>query len=103
MGGVEKMLRSMDNQTWIPDRVIINFPDRVERLSTGPLAIPAVVEDWKKRYSWLSVHQTKDFGPATKLLGTLQLETDPDTIIVVLDDDTYYHHDTILVLVSSML
>ena len=29
-------------------------------------------------------------GPATKLIPTLEVETDPDTIIVVIDDDTVY-------------
>merc|ERR1712217_306958 len=91
------------NQTWRPDAVIINFPYRVKRLSDKPLAIPKEAKTWAEQYSWLTVRQTDDYGPATKLLGTLQVETDPDTIIVILDDDTYYHHDTILSLVSTMM
>merc|ERR1712190_230932 len=34
MGGIDLMLRSMDNQTWRPDKVIINFPYFVKRLSS---------------------------------------------------------------------
>lgn len=102
MSGLAEMLRSMDNQTWRPDRVIANFPDDVKRLRTGTLRIPDEVDEYRKKYSWLYVHQTDDYGPATKLLGALQIETDPDTIIIVLDDDTVYHPRTISALVSTM-
>ncbi len=36
-----------------------------------------------------------DWGPATKLIGTLLLEKDPKTVIITLDDDMVYHRDTI--------
>lgn len=39
-----------------------------------------------------------DFGPATKLLPALRLETDPATHLITVDDDTTYHEDTILAL-----
>ena len=102
MSGLAEMLRSMDKQTWRPDRVIANFPDDVKRLRTGTLRIPDEVDEYRKKYSWLYAHQTKDYGPATKLLGALQIESDPNTIIIVLDDDTAYHPETISVLVSTM-
>ena len=40
----------------------------------------------------------EDWGPATKLIGALLLETHPETVIVTLDDDVVYHADTILFL-----
>jgi hypothetical protein len=46
---------------------------------------------------WLSTDEevrlvisTSDFGPATKLLGTLRAETAPETRIVIVDDDWSY-------------
>jgi len=103
MAGVAEMLRSLANQTWQLDSVIINLPDRIARLSSEALSIPQQVYDWENQYSWLNVHQTKDRGPATKLLGALEVEKDPDTILIILDDDTYYHRDTVLALVSAMV
>ena len=35
------------------------------------------------------------WGPATKLVGALLLETDPETVIITLDDDLAYHRDTV--------
>lgn len=98
-----RVLESMANQSWQPDSVIINFPDRIERLSSSRLEIPSEAYEWQRKYSFLKIHQTKDYGPATKLLGALEVESDPDTIIVIIDDDTYYHQDTVLALVSTML
>ena len=37
----------------------------------------------------------EDWGPATKLMGALLLETHPDTVIITLDDDVVYHKDTV--------
>merc|ERR1719210_2295455 len=98
-----RVLESMANQSWLPDSVIINFPDRIERLSSSRLEIPSEAYEWERKYGFLKIHQTKDYGPATKLLGALEVESDPDTIIVIIDDDTYYHKDTVLALVSAML
>mmetsp|Transcript_18331 Transcript_18331/g.48384 ORF Transcript_18331/g.48384 Transcript_18331/m.48384 type:complete len:334 (+) Transcript_18331:62-1063(+) len=103
MKGVGSLLRSLAHQTWRPDAVIVNLPDHVERLSSGPLAVPPEFDAWRKEYGWLVVHQTKDYGPATKLLGALEIEKDPDTIIVIVDDDTYYHEQTVAALVGTML
>jgi hypothetical protein len=36
-----------------------------------------------------------DWGPATKLIGALLLEKDPETVIITLDDDMVYHRETV--------
>jgi hypothetical protein len=36
-----------------------------------------------------------DWGPGTKLVGALLLETDPDTVVITLDDDVVYNRDTV--------
>jgi hypothetical protein len=44
----------------------------------------------------------EDWGPASKVVGALLLETHPDTIIVTLDDDVVYHRDTVKWLATHM-
>ena len=44
----------------------------------------------------------KDWGPGTKLVGALLLETHPDTVIVTLDDDVMYNRDTVQWLATHM-
>ena len=43
-----------------------------------------------------------DWGPATKALGALLLEHDPDTVIITLDDDLVYNRETVHWLASHI-
>jgi hypothetical protein len=51
---------------------------------------PFIHNDDPKRELYLQIMTMKDFGPATKLLGALLVEKEPDTIIIVVDDDQFY-------------
>ncbi|EKX55337.1 hypothetical protein GUITHDRAFT_99118 [Guillardia theta CCMP2712] len=42
-----------------------------------------------------TVFLDKDWGPATKVLGALLLEHDPNTVIITLDDDIFYNKRTV--------
>lgn len=43
-----------------------------------------------------------DWGPGTKLVGALLLETHPDTVVITLDDDMVYKMDTVQWLATHM-
>ena len=43
-----------------------------------------------------------DWGPGTKLVGALLLETHPDTVVITLDDDVVYNSDTVQWLATHM-
>ena len=44
----------------------------------------------------------QDYGPATKLLGALMIETDPSTIIITVDDDISYDKSLVKTLATHM-
>ena len=44
----------------------------------------------------------QDRGPATKVLGALLLERDPETVIITFDDDLIYNYDTVRWLASHI-
>lgn len=44
----------------------------------------------------------EDWGPATKLIGALLLETHGDTVIITIDDDVVYHKDTVKYLTTHI-
>ena len=55
--------------------------------------------------SWLSdslqvtlLRRADDLGPVMKILPALEVETDPDTLLITVDDDVLYPLDTISVL-----
>lgn len=43
-----------------------------------------------------------DWGPGTKLVGALLLETHPDTVVITLDDDVVYNRNTVQWLATHM-
>eukprot|EP00292_Cryptomonas_paramecium_P016502 CAMPEP_0113680610 /NCGR_PEP_ID=MMETSP0038_2-20120614/11440_1 /TAXON_ID=2898 /ORGANISM="Cryptomonas paramecium" /LENGTH=211 /DNA_ID=CAMNT_0000599061 /DNA_START=374 /DNA_END=1006 /DNA_ORIENTATION=+ /assembly_acc=CAM_ASM_000170 len=78
---------------------ISNLVSEVERL------VGSLKKSSENVYSnpHLSVHLLdRDFGPASKLLGALMLEADPNAIIVTVDDDCKYSPDLVGLLAESM-
>lgn len=51
----------------------------------------------------LVVVRSGDYGPATKLLGCLVYEPDPDTIIITIDDDIVYSTKMVETMVENAL
>lgn len=79
------MLRSLSaGQTRPPDEIHLNIPRRLAR--TGE---EYVIPDFLEKYP-VRIHRTEDFGPATKLVPTLERVTDPNTWILAVDDDVRY-------------
>jgi hypothetical protein len=68
-----------------------------------PTELPPIVKQLQESYpNKIYIHRTEDYGPSTKLLGALENEKDPDTVIMVIDDDTRYHPDTALSLLEMI-
>lgn len=89
---IRPVLKSLLNQTKRADAIILSVPFVMKR-SNQVYSIP----DWLLNASnsdyleGITVHRPKlDYGPATKLVGALEVETDENTRIIYLDDDTEY-------------
>ena len=48
------------------------------------------IPEWLPEMPGVRLHRTLDRGPATKLLGALEIEKDPETILITVDDDNDY-------------
>lgn len=70
------------NQTMKPDAVYLNIPAFSKREKV-PYIVPANLEPYVN-------YSSSDYGPLTKLLPTLKVETDPETVIICIDDDLLY-------------
>lgn len=89
IAGLKRVIPSLLNQTRPPDEIILNLPMRCAR-TDDEYVIP----------NWLAGQVTinrveRDYGPATKLLPTLELERDPETRIITVDDDILYFEKSI--------
>jgi hypothetical protein len=83
---VKKMINSLKYGTVQPDAIYVNLPDWYPRFKCGPdpNLEPKLVS------MGVIVNKCKDYGVLTKLLPTLELEKDPETLLVILDDDMIY-------------
>jgi len=88
---IKPMIDSILNQTIVVDKIYLNLP--YVYLKTGKTfdTLPEFITLNPK----IHVNQCKDIGPATKILPTLELENDPETIIISVDDDIYYEPNVI--------
>jgi hypothetical protein len=85
---VIKTIESIQRGTVQPDVIYVNLPEWYPRFKRGP--DPNLKT--KLRDLGVTVNECKDYGVLTKLLPTLDIETDPETLIVIVDDDMNYQH-----------
>jgi hypothetical protein len=83
---IKPTLDRIMEQTVLPDAIVLNLPhvfkrngetfgDLPEFITTNPL---------------VKINRCEDIGPATKILPTAKLYSDPETIIISIDDDILY-------------
>lgn len=84
-------VRSLASQSLVPDQIYVNVPDgpmkRHPERSYDDVALPEALSALSPL---VRVNRCVDDGPATKLLGALRLEDDPNTLIITVDDDFEY-------------
>lgn len=96
--GIKTCIKSLVNQTYQDYEIHFNIPN--ENKTTGEQYI---VPDWLSEYDKVKIFRTEDFGPATKLIPTVERITDPETVIVVVDDDLIYHEEMLQAQVDNQI
>lgn len=91
-------IESIKNQTIQVDDIYLCIPNESIRCS---MKYPRVPEQILQNVRILNVE--KDYGPICKIIKTLEIEKDPETIIITLDDDIIYPNDLIERLVNKSL
>ena len=101
---INETLQSIFEQTYQPHLIYLSIPfgnySRYELPTMSLSEIVRLQETYKG--TSLRVIESHDYGPATKLLGVLNDETAPDTIIITIDDDTVYHPQMLGYLVTTL-
>lgn len=95
INNIQKTLDAIIRQSIRADRIYINLNKK------------NIIPDWLKQlannHSNIIINITKDYGKLTKILGILEQETDPNTIIVTLDNDRFYPKHAIRDLIKNYL
>lgn len=82
---IKPVLDAISRQSIKPKQIYVNVPWTFKRDRKS-----YIIPKWLHSYPGVIINRTEDYGPATKLLATLEQEKDPSTIIVTIDDDTIY-------------
>jgi hypothetical protein len=87
---LEKMLKSLHNQSYNFDAIYLCLPYKAKRLNMVYPKLPEHIE------KLCTVIRTEiDYGPICKLYGALISEKDKDTLIVTIDDDCEYSYNMV--------
>lgn len=101
MKRIQNTLNSLLNQSYTNLQVNLCLPEKCNKE-----AIPYVIPDEIRKNKRINIIRTHiDYGPVTKLFGTLQTidRTDENTVIVIVDDDVIYGPNVIERLVQASL
>ena len=84
---LEKSVESILNQTLKPDKIFINIPLKYRRFKE--IIKDDQIPNFKD--SKVEVKRCEDYGPGTKLLGSLH-KMEKDSLVILVDDDNYYEN-----------
>jgi hypothetical protein len=90
IGVIESLCTQSDNDY----EIHFNIPE-IYNITGEKYVIPDWLHEYKLKYRNLKIFRTKDYGPPTKFVPTLDRVKDPETIMLVVDDDLVYHKDMI--------
>ena len=85
---VKEVINSLNRQTIKPDNILLNIPFSYERFPEIKDVNIDIFKDIKDNN--FQIIRCKDYGPGTKLLGSISLLKNFDYVILV-DDDHSYH------------
>jgi hypothetical protein len=78
-----EVVARLAGQTYLPDEIYANIP-YVQKRKNKPYDLGDL------NFVGCKVLRCEDYGPATKLLGCVDQEPDPSTLIITIDDDRDY-------------
>ena len=85
---LEKTIRSINSQTKKPQKIFLNIPLKYKRYTESKYNILRL----EKNFENLKITRCNDYGPGTKVLGSLKYLTDYDYVVLI-DDDHIYNED----------
>ncbi|WP_415290676.1 glycosyltransferase family A protein [Candidatus Pelagibacter sp. Uisw_136] len=85
---LEKTIRSINDQIKKPQKIFLNIPLKYKRYPDSKHNILRLEKIFKN----LKIIRCKDYGPGTKLLGSLEYLMDYEYVILI-DDDHIYNKD----------
>ena len=83
---IDKTINSLLNQTLKPDKIFVNIPNKYKRFKNN-----VEEKDIPNFSNEVEITRCEDFGPGTKLLGSLK-KIDKNSLLILADDDHIYEN-----------
>ena len=95
---LKKTLDSLQKQNKYPDQIFLNIPNHFKRFSNFEFNFNELTTKYKN----LKINRCEDFGPGTKLLGSLNEILSYDFVILI-DDDHIYKNEMLEIFYNQAL
>ena len=86
---IYKTIDNLNNQTLKPDKIFLNIPRKYKRFKNETIS---EVDINSLKNMNIEITRCEDFGPGTKLMGSLSKIKDYDCVILIDDDHLYNKH-----------
>ena len=84
---IKKTIDSINSQTLKPNKIFLNLPYKFRRFPDYSFSKDQIVK--LEKYN-IEINRTEDYGPSTKLIGSLE-KIKKFECVIILDDDHIYH------------
>ena len=84
---IKKTIDSINSQTLKPNKIFLNLPYKFRRFPGYSFSKDQIVK--LEKYN-IEINRTEDYGPSTKLIGSLE-KIKKFECVIILDDDHIYH------------
>ena len=95
---IDKTLKSIINQTLKPAKVFLNLPYNFKRFPSYNFHKKQI--SVLEKYN-IEISRCEDYGPATKLMGSIEKIKNNFDCVILIDDDHIYHPKTFEILINN--
>ena len=94
---IKKTIDSINNQTLKPSKIFLNLPYKYKRFKDYEFTKEQLLN--LKKFN-IEINRCEDYGPSTKLMGSLKKIKDFECVII-LDDDHIYQKEIFEIFISE--
>ena len=88
--GISKIIENINAQSLKPDKIFLNIPINYRRFPRQNIDEKCLIN---LKYDNLEINRCEDYGPGTKIMGSID-EVRKYNCVILVDDDHIYHHKT---------
>tara|TARA_Y100001970_G_scaffold293433_1_gene440167 strand:+ start:40 stop:789 length:750 start_codon:yes stop_codon:yes gene_type:complete len=98
INNIHETIESINNQSLKPKKIFLNLPKRYKRFPEYKYSEKQI--SMLRKYN-LEVVRCQDYGPATKLMGSISDIKNNFECVILIDDDHIYHEKTFEIFIDN--